>query len=167
MFQFQVLPVRGYPPPMVWSHHGRQGPHTVLCWQQLHEQTVFYNPVCRTLHSTGGEGKMMMMCVCVCVLILPVCFTRPHGMFLVLYGVTNHIAGAPPLTERNWYIYMHLIALQMHLLKRCRSYGKHRKATGLCFRGVHRLGAAAATCTQVAGGGGMPYRFFPALRETK
>ena len=40
MFQFQVLPVRGYPPPMVWSHHGRQGPHTVLCWQQLHEQTV-------------------------------------------------------------------------------------------------------------------------------
>ena len=41
MFQFQVLPVRGYPPPMVWSHHGRQGPHTVLCWQQLHEQTVF------------------------------------------------------------------------------------------------------------------------------
>ena len=65
MFQFQVLPVRGYPPPMVWSHHGRQGPHTVLCWQQLHEQTVFYNPVCRTLHSTGGEGKMIMMCVCV------------------------------------------------------------------------------------------------------
>ena len=71
---------------MVWSHHGRQGPHTVLCWQQLHEQTVFYNPVCRTLHSTGGEGKMMMMmmmmmvmmmmmmmmmmmCVCVCVCV--------------------------------------------------------------------------------------------------
>ena len=54
MFQFQVLPVRGYPPPMVWSHHGRQGPHTVLCWQQLHEQTVFYNPVCRTLHSHRG-----------------------------------------------------------------------------------------------------------------
>ena len=50
----------------------------------------------------GGEGKMMM---CVCVLILPVCFTRPHGMFLVLYRVTNHMAGAPPLTERNWYIY--------------------------------------------------------------
>ena len=66
--------------------------HTqVLCWQQLHEQTVFYNPVCRTLHSTGGEGKMMM-----CVLILPVCFTRPHGMFLVLYRVTNHMAGPPP-----------------------------------------------------------------------
>ena len=27
-------------------------------------------------------------------------------MFLVLYRVTNHMAGAPPLTERNWYIYM-------------------------------------------------------------
>ena len=40
-----------------------------------------------------------------CLLILPVCFTRPHGMFLVLYRVTNHMAGAPPLTERNWYIY--------------------------------------------------------------
>ncbi len=26
-------------------------------------------------------------------------------MFLVLYRVTNHMAGAPPLTERNWYIY--------------------------------------------------------------
>ena len=69
MFQFQVLPVRG-----VWSHHGRQGPHTVLCWQQLHEQTAFYKPVCRTLHSTGEEGKMMMMmmmmmCVCVCVCV--------------------------------------------------------------------------------------------------
>ena len=102
MFRFQVLPVRGYPPPMVWSHHGRQGPHTVLCWQQLHEQTVFYNPVCRTLHSTGGEGKMMM---CVCVLILPVCFTRPHGMFLVLYRVTNHMAGGPPsLSETGTYI---------------------------------------------------------------
>ena len=99
MFQFQVLPVRGYPPPMVWSHHGRQGPHTVLCWQQLHEQTVFYNPVCRTLHSTGGEGKI------VCVLILPVCFTRPHGMFLVLYRVTNHMAGAPPsLSETGTYM---------------------------------------------------------------
>ena len=47
----------GTPPPMVWSHHGRQGPHTVLCWQQLHEQTVFYNPVCRTLHSTGGRVR--------------------------------------------------------------------------------------------------------------
>ena len=44
--------------------------------------------------------------MCVCVLILPVCFTRPHGMFLVLYRATNHMAGAPPLTERNWYIYM-------------------------------------------------------------
>ena len=43
----------------------------------------------------------MMMCV----LILPVCFTRPHGTFLVLYRVTNHMAGPPPLTERNWYIY--------------------------------------------------------------
>ena len=62
----------GVPPPMVWSHHGRQGPHTVLCWQQLHEQTVFYNPVCRTLHSTGGEGKMMM---CVCVDIACVFYT--------------------------------------------------------------------------------------------
>ena len=48
-------------PPMVWSHHGRQGPPTVLCWQQLHEQTAFYNPVYRTLHSTRGKGKMMMM----------------------------------------------------------------------------------------------------------
>ena len=85
---------------MVWSHHGRQGPHTVLCWQQLHEQTVFYNPVCRTLHSTGGEGKMMM-----CVLILPVCFTRPHGMFVVLYRVINHMAGAPPsLSKTGTYI---------------------------------------------------------------
>ena len=90
---------------MVWSHHGRQGPHTVFCWQQLHHQTVFYNQVCRTLHSTGGEGKMMM---CVCVLILPVCFTRPHGMFLVLYRVTNHMAGAPPsLSETGTYIYIH------------------------------------------------------------
>ena len=55
---------------------------------------------------------MMMMCVCVCVsvLILPVCFTRPHGMFLVLYRVTNHMAGPPPLTERNWYIYtVHIV----------------------------------------------------------
>ena len=109
MYTYIYVPVPSFasagvpPPPMVWSHHGRQGPHTVLCWQQLHEQTVFYNPVCRTLHSTGGEGKMMM---CVCVLILPVCFTRPHGMFLVLYRVTNHMAGAPPLTERNWYISM-------------------------------------------------------------
>ena len=25
-------------------------------------------------------------------------------MFLVLYRVTNHMAGAPPLAERNWYI---------------------------------------------------------------
>ena len=46
----------------------------------------------------------------VCVLILPVCFTRPHGVFLVLYRVTNHMAGAPPLTERNWYIYIHIYA---------------------------------------------------------
>ena len=45
------------------------------------------------------------MMMCLCVLILPVCFTRPHGMFLVLYRVTNHMAGPPPLTERNWYIY--------------------------------------------------------------
>ena len=37
-----------------------------------------------------------MMMMCVCVLILPVCFTRPHGMFLVLYRVTNHMAGPPP-----------------------------------------------------------------------
>ena len=26
---------------------------------------VFYTPVYGTLHSTGGEGKMMVMCVCV------------------------------------------------------------------------------------------------------
>ena len=51
----------------------------------------------------------MMMCVFVCVLILPVCFTRPHGMFLVLYRATNHMAGAPPLTERNWYIYIYFV----------------------------------------------------------
>ena len=54
----------------------------------------------------------MMMCVCVCVLILPVCFTRPHGMFLVLYRVTNHMAGPPPLTERNWYIYVYIWSRQ-------------------------------------------------------
>ena len=48
---------------------------------------------------------MMMMCVCVCVLILPVCFARPHGMFLVLYRVTNHMAGPPPsLSETGTYI---------------------------------------------------------------
>ena len=47
----------------------------------------------------------MMMSVCVCVLILPVCFTRPHGMFLVLYRVTNHMAGPPPsLSETGTYI---------------------------------------------------------------
>ena len=51
---------------------------------------------------------MMMMMMCVCVFILPVCFTRPHGMFLVLYRVTKHMAGAPPLTERNWYIYIYM-----------------------------------------------------------
>ena len=56
-------------PPMVWSHHGRQGPPTVLCWQQLHAQTVCLQPSVQTLHSTGGEGKMMMMMMCVCVCV--------------------------------------------------------------------------------------------------
>ena len=52
----------------------------------------------------------MMMMVRVCVLTLPVCFTRPHGMFLVLYRVTNHMAGAPPpsLSETGTYIHMHI-----------------------------------------------------------
>ena len=45
------------------------------------------------------------MMMCVCVLILPVCFTRPHGMFLLLYRVTNHMAGAPPsLSETGTYM---------------------------------------------------------------
>ena len=45
------------------------------------------------------------MMMSVCVLILPVCFTRPHGMFLVLYRVTNHMAGPPPsLSETGTYI---------------------------------------------------------------
>ena len=59
-----------------------------------------------------GEGKMMMMmmmmCVCVCVLALPVCFTRPHGRFLVLYRGTNHMA---PPTARNWYLFIIYILL--------------------------------------------------------
>ena len=47
-----------------------------------------------------------MIMMCVCVLILPVCFTRRHGMFLVLYRVTNHMAGAPPsLSETGTYIW--------------------------------------------------------------
>ena len=49
MFWFQVLPVWGYP-PWYGSHHGRQGPHTVLCWQQLHEQTSQ-----STLHGRSGD----------------------------------------------------------------------------------------------------------------
>ena len=39
-------------------------------------------------------------------LILSVHFTRPYGIFLVLYRVTNHMAGSPPLIERNWYKYI-------------------------------------------------------------
>ena len=37
-------------------------------------------------------------------------------MLLVLYRVTNHMAGAPPLTERNWYIYnrhLYIIAIDI------------------------------------------------------
>ena len=50
---------------------------------------------------------MMMM---MCVLILPVCFTRPHGIFLVLYRVTNHMAGAPPsLSETGTYIHIQYV----------------------------------------------------------
>ena len=90
MFWFQVLPVRGYPPPMVRSHHGRgwnPRPSAYLCvlhpsvqnspFQEDDDDVcmltltlvctrVFYNPEYRTLESTGGEGKMMMrvmMCV--------------------------------------------------------------------------------------------------------
>ena len=37
MFWFQVLPVGGYP-PMIWSHHGRQGPPTVLCFMSRHHK---------------------------------------------------------------------------------------------------------------------------------
>ena len=66
-------------PPLVWSYHGGGG-----------TPAVWFTPQC-TLQSRG-EGKMMMMMMmiddddemCVCVLILPVCFTRPHGMCLVL-----------------------------------------------------------------------------------
>ena len=49
---------------------------------------------------------MMMMMMMICVLTLPVCFTRPHGMFLVLLRVTNHMGATPPFAERNWHIYM-------------------------------------------------------------
>ena len=52
------------------------------------------------------------------MLILPVCFTRPHGMFLVLYRVTNHMAG-PPLTERNWYIYTLPIYFYIYICYGC------------------------------------------------
>ena len=31
-----------------------------------------------------------------CPWYVPVCFTRPHGMFLVLYVVTNHMGGFLP-----------------------------------------------------------------------
>ena len=58
-----------------------------------------------------------MIMMCVCVLILPVCFTRRHGMFLVLYRVTNHMAGAPPLTERNWYIYNIYILIYINYIQ--------------------------------------------------
>ena len=102
MFQFQVLPVRGVPPPngMVSPWKGRA--HT-----QGYVGNSFMSRLCFTTQCAersipqGGEGKMMM-----CVLILPVCFTRPHGMFLVLYRVTNHMAGGPPpsLSETGTYM---------------------------------------------------------------
>ena len=40
---------------MVWSHHGGGGTPALVC------TCVFYTPMCRTLHSKGGEGKMMIM----------------------------------------------------------------------------------------------------------
>ena len=49
VFWFQVLPVRGYP-PWYGSHHGRQRPPTVSCWQRLHEQTSQ-----STLHGRSGD----------------------------------------------------------------------------------------------------------------
>ena len=75
---------------------------------------VFYNPVCRTLHSTGGEGKMlmmmmmmmmMMMCVCVCVDIACVFYTSSSDVPSVIEGDQPY-EGGPPLAERNWDIYM-------------------------------------------------------------
>ena len=34
----------------------------------------------------------------------PVCFTRPHGTFLVLYSGTNQMGGPPSLCETGTYI---------------------------------------------------------------
>ena len=66
MFWFQVLPVQGYPPSMVWSHHGGGGTPALVCI------CAFYSPVYRTLHA-----KRMMMCVYVDI--------NP-GMFLCVYN---------------------------------------------------------------------------------
>ena len=113
-FQFQVFASAGVPPPPQWygSHHGRQGP-TTQCYvgKQLHEQTVFYNPVCRTLHSTEGEGKMMMI-ACVCVDIACVFLHVLMVCSLCLYRGYQPYGGAPPpLTERKLvHIYIYVIS---------------------------------------------------------
>ena len=107
MFQFQVLASAGGTPPPQWYGLTMEGRAHTQCYvgKQLHEQTVFYNPVCRTLHSTGGEGKMMM-CVCVCVDIACVFLHVLMVCSLCYIGLPTIWAGPPPLTERNWYIYI-------------------------------------------------------------
>ena len=106
MFQFQVLPVRGYPPPNGMVSPWKAGPtHSVMLATASWADCVL-QPSVQNAPFHRGEGKMMMMmCVCwycLCVLhVLMVCS-------LCYIGLPTIWRGPPPLTERNWYIYIYI-----------------------------------------------------------
>ena len=98
MLRFQVSTVRGYP-PWYGPHHGRQGPHTASCWQQLHEQTWTERSIPR------GGGEIMVI---VLTLLLVCMYLNVLHILMVCslcYIVVPTMWGGPPIVRSCTHIY--------------------------------------------------------------